>query len=310
MIKIISESNDVSTNEVIEYLIAYNVDFKRENSDTFSNYSYTISNDLYDNENPVIWHRRSVQQLNPVDLMNYSFSYHLWNENDVVNKFYEKLNKQDKKYIGGFIEENQHNKLYDLHLAKLCGFKIPETLITNKKTDLVNFKKRFESIITKPFKDLIKFKDNNSVYSSQGTFIVKDHHIKELDEYFAVSKFQEYIEKELEIRVFCFDKRIFAMAIFSQNDERTKVDFRNYNLEKESRNISFKLPNNIVSKIKKILKNKEINTCSIDLILTPDNEFVFLEINPQGQFGWVSKNCNYYVEKYIAETLINYERNS
>jgi len=26
-------------------------------------------------------------------------------------------------------------------------------------------------------------------------------------------------------------------------------------------------------------------------------------VNPQGQVDWLSKNCNYYVEKYIAEQL-------
>ena len=37
-------------------------------------------------------------------------------------------------------------------------------------------------------------------------------------------------------------------------------------------------------------------------------EFVFLEVNPVGQFGWVSKNCNYYLEKKIALKLINLKK--
>ena len=46
-----------------------------------------------------------------------------------------------------------------------------------------------------------------------------------------------------------------------------------------------------------------INTGSIDLIYSLSNEYVFLEVNPQGQFDWLSKNCNYYIEKDIAELL-------
>jgi hypothetical protein len=53
-----------------------------------------------------------------------------------------------------------------------------------------------------------------------------------------------------------------------------------------------------------------MNTGSIDLILTPNGEYFFLEINPMGQYDWLSKNCNYYIEKDIAEMLINKTRSS
>jgi hypothetical protein len=36
-----------------------------------------------------------------------------------------------------------------------------------------------------------------------------------------------------------------------------------------------------------------------------NKELVFLEINPVGQFGMVSHPCNYYLEKRIAQNLIN-----
>ena len=45
------------------------------------------------------------------------------------------------------------------------------------------------------------------------------------------------------------------------------------------------------------------NTGSIDLILTPQGEYVFLEINPEGQFGMVSHPCNYYLEREMALTF-------
>jgi hypothetical protein len=39
------------------------------------------------------------------------------------------------------------------------------------------------------------------------------------------------------------------------------------------------------------------------MIVTPEGEYVFLEVNPTGQFGWVSDNCNYYLEEKIANHL-------
>ena len=49
----------------------------------------------------------------------------------------------------------------------------------------------------------------------------------------------------------------------------------------------------------------ELNSGSIDLILDKKNRFVFLEINPIGQFGMTSFPCNYSIEKEIAKYLCN-----
>lgn len=40
------------------------------------------------------------------------------------------------------------------------------------------------------------------------------------------------------------------------------------------------------------------------MIYNNDNDFVFLEINPVGQFGMTSNPCNYNLDKIIAEKLI------
>jgi hypothetical protein len=48
-----------------------------------------------------------------------------------------------------------------------------------------------------------------------------------------------------------------------------------------------------------------MNCGSLDLIYSIDNEFVFLEVNPVGQFGMVSKPCNYNLEKILAKELLN-----
>ncbi|MDM1050110.1 hypothetical protein [Sphingobacterium hotanense] len=48
------------------------------------------------------------------------------------------------------------------------------------------------------------------------------------------------------------------------------------------------------------MKGLGFNTGSIDLILTPDGDYVFLEINPEGQFGMVSHPCNYFLEREMA----------
>jgi len=40
------------------------------------------------------------------------------------------------------------------------------------------------------------------------------------------------------------------------------------------------------------------------MIRARNGDFIFLEINPVGQFGMTSIPCNYFLEKKIAEHLI------
>jgi len=95
------------------------------------------------------------------------------------------------------------------------------------------------------------------------------------------------------------------MAIFSQNDEQTKTDFRVYNYDKPNRCVPFKLPVEIENKLNKLMKILDFESGSIDIIYGTDNNFYFLEINPIGQIGMVSYPCNYMLEKEIARELIH-----
>jgi D-alanine-D-alanine ligase-like ATP-grasp enzyme len=52
------------------------------------------------------------------------------------------------------------------------------------------------------------------------------------------------------------------------------------------------------------MKSLDLNSGSFDIIFTKQNKFVLLEVNPIGQFHWLSKNCNYKIEKIIANYLI------
>ena len=65
----------------------------------------------------------------------------------------------------------------------------------------------------------------------------------------------------------------------------------------------FKLPKYIEIEMIKILNKLELNCCSIDFVIDKKNILYFLEINPIGQFGFVSKRCNYNLEKIMMEEL-------
>lgn len=124
---------------------------------------------------------------------------------------------------------------------------------------------------------------------------------KEKDNFF-ISFFQEKIEKNYEIRSFYLNGRIWSIAIISQNDEQTKIDFRKYNNKKTNRNIPCNLPKDIEEKTHLLMQSLDLNCGSIDFIKS-GNKYYFLEVNPIGQFLGISLICNYSLEKEIADYL-------
>jgi glutathione synthase/RimK-type ligase-like ATP-grasp enzyme len=119
------------------------------------------------------------------------------------------------------------------------------------------------------------------------------------------SLIQRKIDKKYEIRVFYLMGNMYSMAIMSQNKNETEIDFRNYQNQNPNRTLSYELPDEINKKIIKLMDVLKLNSGSIDFIYNTNNEYVFLEVNPVGQYGMVSYPCNYYIEKKIANYLTN-----
>ncbi len=83
------------------------------------------------------------------------------------------------------------------------------------------------------------------------------------------------------------------------------VDYRDKDKIRNPRTIPFKLPKNIEDKLVLLMKQLNLNTGSIDIIKTFDGRYVFLEVNPIGIYDEISINCNYYLNKKVAEWLTN-----
>lgn len=196
-----------------------------------------------------------------------------------------------------------------MEIAKEIGLKIPDTLITTKKIELVNFSKKHKELITKNIKDVLIIEDRNNLCFSYTELVTKEF-IESLPEYFPPSFFQKKINKKFEIRSFYLNGEFYSMAIFSQSDSQTDIDFRKYNYDTPNRVSRFKLPKNIENKLNKFMKNISLNTGSFDLIYSENNEFIFLELNPIGQYDALSKSCAYDLDKKIAQHLIKLSKNA
>lgn len=321
MILIISDNNDVSTNDVIDWLYFHKLSFFRINdTDKIQLKFLSISNDnlniaLQVNDNVIIkideiksfWYRRGYLNYdlkldNFPDFQNKSFGenvkqFHI-NESISLIQFIN-LYLKNIKNINGFFD-NRINKLYSLFVAKQIGITIPITKILTRLDELNDSKE----YINKAIKQGFYFKAKGESFSGFTARVDSKFKDLEMNDFFP-TLFQEEIKKQFEIRSFYLHGTFYSMAIFSQNNKNTEVDFRKYDNKTPNRTIPFNLPKNIEVQLTELMGNLNLNSGSIDLIVDDNDNYVFLEVNPIGQFRQVSKPCNYYIEKRIAEYLKN-----
>lgn len=230
-----------------------------------------------------------------------NFQEHINNEmTSLIISIYNDLTKNLGVSIGNFLTGSV-NKILTLKRAMKNRISVPDTLITTDKQELLSFfNKHNQNIITKSISQNIHVEEGNTIIAAYTEEITN---IDSVPDSFEISLFQQKIDKKYELRIFYLKGDFYAMAIFSQLDNQTKVDFRKYNDQKPNRTVPFNLPNDIKNKLKNLMDECKLDTGSIDMIIDQNNNYYFLEVNPVGQFGMVSYPCNYNLEKKIANLL-------
>lgn len=322
MISIFSTSEgELTTCKVIDWLDTLGADFQRinlDNIESFKDIEINISNASTDlklcesegqiqiSNKGVSWFRRGniAAEREPMNSSIEGVAEYRYLELDRIIDFVFKKFKND--YWLNHPEKAIINKLETLNIARK-HFVIPETLIANSKEAIFNFLKQHEAIIVKPISEGKEIKFEEEVYW-QYTETIEEDFLHQMSNTVFPSLVQKAIDKEFEIRSFYLDGEVYSMAIFSQKDKHTQKDFRHYNQKSPNRMVPYKLNQEEHIAIKNFMIEMDLNCGIIDLIKSKNGEIVFLEVNPVGQFGMISSNCNYNLEKKVAEFLMNKEK--
>ena len=199
-----------------------------------------------------------------------------------------------------------HNKLYQLQLAATLGFAIPPTRVTNDPDALLDF---YESssrpLISKKAIPLANWRHGERVQAYT-------HPVKPADiiRYQSVRYtpvvFQENVAKHCELRVTVVGDQVFSAAIDSHASHRVATDWRHYlDVGGERMYSIHTLPQEVHGRCIQLLKSLGLCYGAIDLILTPDGEYVFLEINPGGQWGWIENYTGLPISQAVAQLLMH-----
>lgn len=193
------------------------------------------------------------------------------------------------------------NKFFQQQIALQSGLSVPATLVSNDHSRLVSLAEIKNGLLLKSlgYIDLDK-KGEYFLYSEK--FSTEEiSNSKESIQHCPVFA-QEYIEKLYEYRVMAIGNRILACRIDSQSSNMTKIDWRHYDFSKVE-HLQVELPKDLQEKLLDFMKKIGLKYGAIDLIETPDGKFIFLEINPSGQWGWIHDFAKLPIPEAVADML-------
>jgi len=192
-----------------------------------------------------------------------------------------------------------NSKLHQLQVARDVGFVVPPTVVSNhwpavkKLARPVIMKMMLGELFTanKPKMMYTTLLDNPKLES-----------LRHASPFPGI--FQTYVPKAREWRVTLIGGKVFPVAIYTH--ESAKVDWRQPNdVPGAVRYAAEPLPADITQKCRTFMRKMKLAYGAFDLIETPSGEFVFLEMNPNGQFrGFEQAVGHNHMSRAIADRLL------
>jgi hypothetical protein len=195
------------------------------------------------------------------------------------------------------------SKEEQLRMAVKHGLRIPATCISNSPEQAKSFAEQHRPVVTKMQSSFAVYKDKEEhvVFTNE----ITDAHLQELSSLqLCPMTFQQKLDKKLELRVTVIGTAVFAFSIDSQKMDNAKVDWRKEGAAMVEDWKPYQLPQHIKDKLLSFMDEYKLNYGAIDLILTPDDEHYFLEINAAGEYFWLDMLCNYEISRQIAAVLL------
>jgi glutathione synthase/RimK-type ligase-like ATP-grasp enzyme len=194
---------------------------------------------------------------------------------------------------------NASLKLRQLSLAEAYGFRVPRTVATNCPEAACTFVASQESIA----KTILSagYMHDGKRYSIFTTKITADE-IDKVTFRQAPVIVQECVPNKVDLRVTVVGNNVFPICIRKPKDVH-EVDWRALD-PKVIRYEEFGIPREVQSTCVGLVRAHGLTYAALDFIVTPNDEYVFLELNPSGQWGWLEEVTEGRITNAIVDCLI------
>lgn len=170
------------------------------------------------------------------------------------------------------------NKIAELVLASRLGLNTPASLFTNHFPEVLAFVQEHKSIL----KDsgLKAYYGKQSLLKFQSSYISSN--IKPQITELSPVELQAHVSKRADVRAYLIGQKIYAIRIEAKSQKTRELEWKGS--EKDYVFESFRIPARIEKKLIRLAQKLRYSFCSFDLLVTDDNQIVFLEMNRPGQW--------------------------
>ena len=220
-----------------------------------------------------------------------------------LNGFLDALH--DARWVNDLqCERAAENKQRQLRLAARAGLRVPRTIVTNDPAAARQFFAETEGqTVAKLLRPTTVSMDASEPFVYTNRVREEDLDDAELLRH-SPMVFQELIPKACELRVAFVAGETFAGALDASGTSRGETDWRRVAPE-ECRWQVAQLPAEVASRLNALMSDLGLVFGAVDLICTPAGEYVFLEVNPSGEWGMLERDLGLLISEAIAKALLS-----
>lgn len=196
-------------------------------------------------------------------------------------------------------DEVSQRKVRQLQVARRVGLSIPDTLVTNRPDEARQFIEAhgLGRVVRKAFRNIAQ--------APRETHLLREEDLGLLDSVrYTPVIFQRYVPAGLDLRVTVVEDEIYAAAITS--GERYAADYRPG--LGSAKVVPYEMPPAVAEKLLELMRIFGLKFGAVDFRVTPDGDHVFLEVNPAGEYLFISQRTGQPIPAAIAASLERHDR--
>jgi glutathione synthase/RimK-type ligase-like ATP-grasp enzyme len=246
-----------------------------------------------------VWYRRPV----PPQILGLDPERARWAEREAREALDGLWRTLDARWVNPPLAEAEaSSKPEQLRRARALGLAVPETLVTNDPQEAEAFTEAGPTICKPLGRGALSVEGEERVFFTR---LLTTDDIANLstigpEPYL----FQRLVPKQYDVRVVVIGAEVFAVAIHSQGNEETVIDWRRADASQLPHEV-VELPPETSAACVGLLAHYGLSFGAIDLAIDTEGRPVFFEINPSGQWAWLEQLTGVPLRERLASLLIS-----
>lgn len=212
------------------------------------------------------------------------------------------LSSLDVLWVNYPARESDALKPRQLAVARRCGLRVPDSVVTNRPAGVRDFARSVDGALAGKTLAAALLVESGRLQMAYTRRIEP----AELGDLAGVDTtahlFQPFLTEAWECWATVVGDRVFAAAIHA-GSEAARVDWR---ADYDSLDYTVvEPPEPVTAGMFAFMKTFELSFGAFDFAVTPDKEWIMLECNPFGAYGWLEETLDLPITSALADLLAN-----